>query len=95
MKHKPLIEYNDGLVLTYSELKKDKRTNEEYITLYLEKPNMEKTDFNSAEYICPADKYDKVYGFEMDYLLGIENKVKKMGNHALSWAKEDAHAETV
>ena len=88
MERNPLIEYNDGLVITYSDLKGNEDA--KYITVYLEKPNKSKTDFDSAQIIFPGAKFEQVVGFSNDYLEKMRSKITKMGNHALLWAIEDA-----
>ena len=93
MERNPLIEYNDGLVVTYSDLKKD--DNKEYITVYLERPSETKTDFDSAELKCPGNDFENIIGFSDDYLLKIKEKILKMANRAFSWAREDSYAATV
>ena len=38
MEHNPMLDYENGLCVTYSDLKKDKH-GKEYITIYFEKPS--------------------------------------------------------
>lgn len=90
MDHNPLMSFNDGLEITYSDLKRD--GNKEFIVLYFEKPNGKKSGFNSAKFVYPGKEFSEVHGFteaELDELMIHINKTAEL---ALEFSKEDAYA---
>lgn len=84
MERNPLMSFNDGLEITYSDLKHDK---EEYIMLYFERPNDK--EFDSAEFRYPGTKFVNVKGFKPMDLIEFTTHIKRLGPHALKFAKED------
>lgn len=84
MEHNPLMSFNDGLKITYSDLKHDE---EEYIVLYFERPNDK--GFDSAEFRYPGMNFNNIKGFSQNDLSDIIKHIKRLGPHALKFAKED------
>ncbi len=90
MEHNPLMSFNDGLEITYSDLKHE--GDKEYIVLYFEKPNGKKSAFNSAKYVFPGDSFSEVNGFTEQELDELKIHVDKTAKLALEFSKEDAYA---
>ena len=47
MEHHPFLSFDNGLEITYSDIKK-KRSGSEYVTIYFEQPDETGRDFKSA-----------------------------------------------
>lgn len=94
MEHYSLLELDDKLILTNSELKVDSRGNE-YITIYFEQPNADGSDFNSMQIDFPDMTPQKVIGFTQEEIQYMLSEVKKIGDIALTRAQEDAYADRV
>ena len=90
MEHNPLASFNDGLEITYSDLKKD--NDKEYVVLYFEKPNDKKSGFDSAKFIYPGEEFSDVKGFSKADLDELMVHVKKTAHLAFEFSKEDANA---
>ncbi len=90
MEHNPLASFNDGLEITYSDLKKDNEN--EYVVLYFEKPNDKRSGFDSAKFVYPGDSFSDVKGFSQKELDELMIHVKKTAPLALEFSKEDAYA---
>ena len=91
MEHNPLMSFNNGLEITYSDLKRDQE--KEYIVLYFEKPNEEKNGFDSAKFIFPGTEFSEVQGFTKQDLDEMMIHVNKTGPLAFEFSKEDAEAK--
>ena len=91
MNHNPLLSFNDGLEITYSDLKRNDKG--EYVTLYFEKPNNRKTGFNSASFDFPGTSFTNVIGFTKRDLSNLMKHVIKTGMLALEFAREDSDAQ--
>ncbi len=87
MEHKPLISFNDGMEITYSDLKTDERG--EYVTIYFERPNRNGNDFDSAQIDYPVGKLKNIIGFEIQDYAFLKDQIERNGKLALSFAKED------
>lgn len=90
MEHNPLASFNDGLEITYSDLKKN--DDGEYIVLYFEKPNDKKSGFDSARFIYPGSDFSDVNGFSQSDLEKLLVHVNRMAPLALQFSKEDRNA---
>ena len=90
MEHNPLLSFEDGLEVTYSDLKR-KEDGAVYITIYFEKPN-EKGFFNSAQIDYPGTDFENVKGFSLDELENFREYVRRSGHTALEFSIEDANA---
>lgn len=90
MEHNPLISYNNGLEITYSDLKKDIRG--EYVTLYFERPNDSDTMFDTAQIDYPVGSWMNVQGFDVDDFSWLNDQLKRNGELALSFSRESANA---
>ncbi len=90
MEHNPLISYNNGLEITYSDLKRDNRG--EYVTIYFERPNDNKTMFDSAQIDYPFGSFTNVQGFTTEDYALLNDQVRRNGELALSFSKENAYA---
>lgn len=93
MEHNPLLSFQDGLEITYSDLKKN-RFGDPYVTLYFERPNHRRSGFDSAQLDYPGQTFEKIEGFskaDLDVLMG---HVKRNGHLALEFSKEDAECQS-
>ena len=90
MEHNPLISFNDGLEITYSDLKKDERG--EYVTIYFERPNNKKSVFDSAQIDYPVGELQNIVGFEVQDYAILKDQIKRNGDIALSFSREEAYA---
>lgn len=90
MEHNPLLSFEDGLEVTYSDLKKHENGNA-FITIYFEKPN-QKGFFDSAQINFPGSDFEQVKGFTEEDLKTFRQYVDRSGHTALEFSKEDAHA---
>lgn len=90
MEHNPLISYNNGLEITYSDLKKDERG--EYVTIYFERPNNNDSMFDSAQIDYPFGKLTNIHGFDIDDFALLNDQIRRNGELALSFSKEAQYA---
>jgi hypothetical protein len=90
MEHNPLLSFEDGLEVTYSDLKKheDGRV---FITIYFEKPN-QKGYFDSAQINFPGSDFEQVKGFTEEDLKTFRQYIDRSGHTALEFSKEEAYA---
>ena len=91
MEHNPFISFEDGLEITYSDLKKT-ADGTEYITIYFEEPNADRSGFNSAEYNYPGDHFQNIKGYDETELESLMKYITKSANTALAFSREDAYA---
>ncbi|MCR4998584.1 MAG: hypothetical protein K6A05_01945 [Lachnospiraceae bacterium] len=90
MEHNPLISFNNGLEITYSDLKTDSRG--EYVTIYFERPNNNETMFDSAQIDYPFGTLTNIRGFDVEDYSFLNDQIRRNGELALSFSKENAHA---
>lgn len=91
MEHYPFLSFNDGLEITYSDIKKRKRGSE-YVTIYFEQPNEAGTDFKSAQCDYPDGTFTKVVGYTESELNQLWKHVAKAGMLALEFQKDNDYA---
>ena len=91
MEHNPLLSFDDGLEITFSDLKYDAEHNG-YIVLYFERPCNERRGFDSAKFVYPGTSFSDVIGFTDKDLESMMIHVKKAAPLALEFSKEDAYA---
>lgn len=94
MEHHCLLELDNKLILTNSDLKV-KDNGKEYITIYFEQPNADGTDFNSMQIDYPDMTPQKVIGFTDSEIQKMLREAEKIGDIALLRAQEDAYADRV
>ena len=87
MERNPLIDFNNGLAITYSDLKR-KKNGETYVTIYFEQPNSKKNDFKSAQIDYPGGSFVNIRGYRDSEIKGLWEHVAKAGRLAYSFAKE-------
>ena len=91
MEHNPLLSFENGLEVTYSDLKhRDNGT--EFITIYFEKPNS-KGFFDSAQVNFPGSDFEQVKGFTKADLKEFREYIDRSGRTALQFSKEEAYAQ--
>jgi hypothetical protein len=90
MEHNPLLSFENGLEVTYSDLKRHKN-GKEYITIYFERPNA-RGFFDSAKINFPGSDFEDVIGFTKDDLKEFREYVDRSGHTALEFSKEEANA---
>ena len=78
MEHHPFLSFDDGLEITFSDLKR-KKNGSEYITIYFEQPNPEETDFYSAQCDYPGGSITNVVGYTDRDLSRLWEHVAKAG----------------
>ena len=91
MEHNPLLSFENGLEVTYSDLKKNSN-GKEYITIYFEKPN-NNGFFDSAQLDYPGSDFEKVVGFSQTDLSEFREYVDRSGHTALAFSREEARAK--
>ena len=89
LEHNPFISFNDGLEITYSDLKKN-TDGTNYVSIYFEAPNEKGTEFNSARFDFPGDSFTDVKGYSPEALDNLKEHVKKGGNLMLNFSMEKA-----
>ena len=87
MEHHPLIGFNNGLEITYSDSKR-KKTGAVYVTLYFEQPDSKRKDFKSAQINYPGGDFEHVVGYRPSEIKGLWEHVAKAGQLAYSFATE-------
>ena len=92
MEHNPLISKDNGLEITYSDLKK-KKNGEEYITMYFEQPTADGHGFDSAECDYPYSDFRNIIGFTQTEIKSLWEYVAKLRQTAFDFSKEDALAK--
>ncbi len=92
MEHNPLMSFDDGLEITFSDIKHNEN-NEDYVILYFEKPSGEKRGFNSAKFIYPGQLFSDVIGFDDDDISALMQHAQKLAPLALEFSREEANAE--
>ncbi|MBR1671232.1 MAG: hypothetical protein IJ695_11105 [Butyrivibrio sp.] len=90
MEHNPLLSFEDGLEVTYSDLKKRDNGNV-FITIYFEKPNS-KGFFDTASIDFPGSDFKNIKGFTEEDLKKFREYVDRSGHTALEFSKEEAYA---
>ncbi len=90
MEHKPLLSFENGLEVTYSDLKHHD-DGKAFITIYFEKPNANGF-FDSAQINFPGSDFEAVKGFTDEDLKEFREYVDRSGHTAFEFSKEDAYA---
>lgn len=91
MEHHPFLSFNNGLEITYSDIKK-KVDGSEYITIYFEQPNEEGTDFKSAQCNFPGGVFTDIAGYSQNELNSLWEHVAKAGVLALEFGRDPQYA---
>lgn len=91
MEHHPLLSFNNGLEITYSDIK-HKKSGSEYVTIYFEQPNEAGTDFKSAQCDYPGGGFSHVAGYSQSELEGLWEHVARAGALAFEFQKDPAYA---
>ena len=91
MEHNPLLSFEDGLEITYSDLKHHK-DGREFIIIYFERPNS-KGFFDSAQIVFPGSDFEEVKGFTSDDLKTFREYIDRSGRTALQFSREEAYAQ--
>lgn len=90
MEHNPFISLSDETEITYSDIKFCEKG--EYITLYFETPNAkEVSGFNSAQFDYPFGPMTNIVGYTSGEIDELMKHIKKSGQVAYEFAKEDMH----
>ncbi len=87
MERNPLIGFNNGLEITYSDAK-HKKNGSIYITLYFEQPDSKRKSFKSAQIDYPGGEFTNVIGYRSSEVKGLWEHVAKAGQLAFSFAVE-------
>lgn len=90
MEHNPLLSFEDGLEITYSDLKKH-ANGTAFITIYFERPN-DKGFFDSAQIDFPGSNFSEVKGFTEEDLKEFREYVDRSGHTAFEFSKENEYA---
>lgn len=91
MEHHPFLKFENGLIITYSDIKK-KKSGSEYVTIYFEEPNETKTDFKSAQCDYPYGEFTNVVGYSNTEINELWKHVAKAGALALMFQKDKRYA---
>ncbi|MGN8818073.1 hypothetical protein ACTNEN_07085 [Oribacterium sp. HCP28S3_H8] len=91
MEHHPFLSFDNGLEITYSDIKK-KKSGSEYVTIYFEQPNNDGTDFKSAQCNYPGGSFTNVIGYNTEELHQLWEHVAKAGLLALEFQKDPKYA---
>jgi len=91
MEHHPFLEFENGVTITYSDIKK-KKNGSEYVTIYFEEPNETKTDFKSAQCDYPYGDFTNVVGYTASELDELWKHVAKAGSLAMMFQKDKKYA---
>ncbi|MCI6648602.1 MAG: hypothetical protein PUJ25_02270 [Lachnospiraceae bacterium] len=91
MEHHPFLSFDNGLEITYSDIK-EKKSGSEYITIYFEQPNESGTDFKSAQCDYPCGSFTKIVGYSSEEIDGLWKHVAKAGPLAMSFEKGSKYA---
>ena len=91
MEHNPLMSFDDGLEITFSDVKHSKE-NKDYVVLYFEKPCNKRRGFNSAKFIYPGTNFSDVVGFNGQEITSLMAHAKKLAPLALEFSKEESNA---
>lgn len=91
MEHNPFLSFDDGLEITYSDLKQ-KQNGDLYVTIYFEQPDEKKTDFKSAQCDYPYGEFTNVKGYTRDELNKLWMHVAKAGALAYEFQRAGGYA---
>lgn len=91
MEHHPFLSFEDGLEITYSDIK-HKKNGSAYVTIYFEQPNEEKNDFKSAQCDYPYGEFTNVRGYSSDELDKLWEHVAKAGALAYEFQRAGSYA---
>ena len=87
MEHYPFLEFDNGLTITYSDLKK-REEGSDYVTIYFEEPDESRTDFKAAQCDYPDGEFTNVVGYSASELNGLRKHVAKAGSLAMMFLKD-------
>lgn len=87
MEHHPFLSFNNGLEITYSDIKK-KKNGTPYVTIYFEEPDADGLDFKSAQCDYPNGNFVNVRGYSKFELAGLWKHVAKAGRLVLEFQEE-------
>lgn len=88
MEHNPLMSFEDGLEITFSDLKHDDNDNA-FVVLYFEKPSNDNRGFDSARFVYPGTSFSDVIGFSDEDLTKLRIHAQKLAPLAFSFSSED------
>lgn len=91
MEHHPFLSFDNGLEITYSDIKK-RKSGSEYVTIYFEQPDEKGTDFKSAQCDYPGGTFTHVVGYTQDELNHLWEHVAKAGLLALEFQRDPLYA---
>ena len=83
MEHHPFLEFENGLMITYSDIRK-KKNGSEYVTIYFEEPDETRMDFKSAQYDYPYGDFTNVVGYDNREIDELRKYVVKAGSLAMT-----------
>ena len=90
MEHNPMLDYENGLCVTYSDLKKTE-DGQPFITIYFEKPTKKtRSGFKSAQINYPDGKFKKIVGYKDRGIKKLQALVDTYGEIAYDMAMEDS-----
>ena len=89
MEHNPFASFDDGLEITYSDLKR-RKDGSSYVSIYFEAPDASKKAFNSARFDYPGTSFSDVRGYSTDALKNLKRHIDKGGKLMLGFSMEDA-----
>ena len=91
MDHKPLIGFNDGLDMTFSDLRKDENGN--YIIIHFDRPNnLKRSGYDHADFRFPGTTFSDVDGFSEEDLKEFRQHIDEVGQLAYEFSEEDENA---
>lgn len=91
MEHHPFLSFDNGLEITYSDIKK-KLNGSEYVTIYFEEPDEKGTDFKSAQCNFPGGSFTNVVGYSREDLEKLWEHVAKAGLLAFEFERDPQYA---
>lgn len=91
MEHHPFLSFENGLEITYSDIKK-KLNGTEYITVYFEQPDEAGTDFKSAQCNFPGGSFVNVVGYSDNELDALWEHMAKAGPLAFEFERDPKYA---
>lgn len=91
MEHYPFLSFNDGLEITYSDIK-TRKNGSEYVTIYFEQPDQSGTDFCSAQCDYPGGSFSHVIGYSSSDLNRLWEHVAKAGTLAFEFLRDPQYA---
>ena len=90
MEHHPYISMPDMTEITYSDTKMINGI--KCVCIYYERPNTDRTDFDSFSFLFPQDRFDAVVGYTSKELENEHKRLILMGELLLEWNEEKSDA---